>query len=387
MGVTSCRNICGNSNEIVFNSQNINQESKSRRNSINDSQIRKNNNYNNFIKQFEENLPSLGKYYDINEFKQKIPENTNNYMIENVLKIPEKYKANSNIYEMKPIQFENGNIYSGNWNENLKMDGLGKYYIQGGNLLVEGIWDDGNLVYGRIFYANDNIYEGEIKNSSYHGKGKLIFNNGEIYEGDFIDGNITGHGNFTFSDGTIYEGELVQGEFKGHGVMKWINGIQLEGDFSGPTLSNYGKLIGNDGEKYEGNFNNNYFNGKGKYTYKDGSTYEGDFEFGLKNGKGTYIKKDMFTYEGDWANDQPHGYGKFYYNDYIVKGVWRNGINVEISEFEKGEPNDFNVNILNFGVESFNLRPQQLPNLDNMDVTNKKFGVDDSPSYLNSMSE
>ena len=40
---------------------------------------------------------------------------------------------------MKPIQFENGNIYSGNWNEKLKMDGFGQYYIKEGNLFVEGI--------------------------------------------------------------------------------------------------------------------------------------------------------------------------------------------------------------------------------------------------------
>jgi hypothetical protein len=387
MGVSTCRKICGNKNEIEINNQYLNQEKQSKNNSIINGNLIINNNYNNFIKQFDEKLPNIGKYYDINQFKQIIPENANNYMIENVITIPEKYKTNNNIYEIKPIEFENGNIYSGNWNEKYKMDGLGQYYIQDGNILVEGIWDDGNLVYGRIFYSNDNIYEGEIKNSTYHGKGKLIFNNGEIYEGDFLNGDITGHGTFTFSDGTTYEGELVQGEFKGHGIMKWINGIQFEGDFSGTSLSSYGKLMGDNGEEYEGNFNNNYFNGKGKYTYSDGSTYEGDFEFGLKHGKGVYKKKDMFAYEGDWANDQSHGFGKFYYDDYIVKGVWRNGMNVEISNFEKGEPNNFNSNILNFNVDAFSLLPQQLPNLDNLDVSIKKFGIENSTSYLNTLNE
>ena len=387
MGVSSCGDLCGNKNEIEFNNQNTKQEKQNNNINLIDGHIIINNNYTKFTKQFEEKLPHFGQYFDINQFKQEIPENAKNYMIENVLNIPEKYKKYGTIYEIKPIQFENGNIYSGNWNENYKMDGLGQYYIKEGNLLVEGIWDDGNLVYGRIFYSNDNIYEGEINNSNYHGKGKLIFNNGEIYEGDFVDGEITGHGIFTFSDGTTYEGELVMGEFKGHGVMKWINGIQFEGDFSGPTLSSYGKLTGDNGEEYEGDFYNNYYNGKGKYTYSDGSTYEGDFEFGLKNGKGTFNKKDMFTYEGDWANNQPHGFGKFYYNNYIIKGVWRNGINVEISNYEKGDPNDFNANILNFKVDEFSLLPQHLPNLDNMDVTIKKFGVESSPSYLNTMND
>ena len=95
----------------------------------------------------------------------------------------------------------------------------------------------------------------------------------------------------------------------------------------------------------------------------------------------------MFTYEGDWANNQPHGFGKFHYDNYIIKGVWRNGINVEISNFEKGDPNEFNANILNFKVDEFSLLPQHLPNLDNMDVTIKKFGVESSPSYLNTMND
>lgn len=387
MGTSSCNNLCGGKNENELNNQELDNANQKNNNNLINSHFLIHKNYNNFTKQFEAKLSSFGKYYEINKFKQIIPEIANNYMIENVLSIPKNININQNVFEMKPIQFENGNIYNGNWNENYKMDGLGQYYIKEGNLFVEGIWDDGYLVYGRIFYANDNIYEGEIKNSNYNGYGKLIFNNGEIYEGDFIDGEITGHGLFTFPDGTTYEGEFDKGEFKGHGVMKWINGIEYEGEFCGPILSNYGKLTGDNGEMYEGNFYNNYFNGKGKYTYSDGSTYEGEFEFGLKNGKGVYKKKEEFIFDGDWGNNIPHGFGKFYYKDYIIKGVWRNGINVEISNFEKGDPNNFNENNLNFKEEGFSLLPQKLPNLENMDNTVKRFGVESNPSYLNTLNE
>jgi len=39
-------------------------------------------------------------------------------------------------------------------------------YIKEANLFVEGIWDAGKLIYGRVFFPNENIYEGEI-NLSY----------------------------------------------------------------------------------------------------------------------------------------------------------------------------------------------------------------------------
>ena len=395
MGASSCNNLCGDENaENEINTDNIH-IAKNNKNNLDNPNINKktpslinnDNKYNIFLKKFEANLPKLGKYFDQKKYKEIIPEIANEYIIENPIKKPEHIQLNQNLYEMKPIQFENGNIFKGNWNENYQMDGFGQYYIQDGNVFTDGIWDNGKLVYGRIFYSNNNIYDGEINNSNYHGKGKLIFNNKEVYEGDFKDGEITGQGIFSFSDGTIYEGEFEKGEFNGHGIMKWNNNtIQYEGDFNGAVLNDYGKLTGENGEKYEGYFYNNYFNGKGIYTYSDGSIYDGEFEFGLKNGKGNYSKKDDFRYEGDWANNLPHGFGRFYYKEYTIIGIWRNGINVEISNFEEGDSSSFDKNILNFEIEAFSLMPHKLPNLERLD-SNEKFGVETTPSYLNSLTD
>ena len=180
MGTSSCNNICGCNKNQKMNSQ-ILDETNSNNNYLINTNSLHHKNYNNFTQKFESILPKFGKYYDIDTFKRKIPESANNFMIENVLNIPENFPKNKATYEMKPIQFENGNIYCGNWNENYKMDGLGQYYIEEGKIFIEGIWDEGKLIYGRIFYSNDNIYEGQIKDSNYNGKGKLIFNNGEIY--------------------------------------------------------------------------------------------------------------------------------------------------------------------------------------------------------------
>jgi hypothetical protein len=387
MGVASCHNCC-DKNEKEFHNQNLYIEKKGNNKKIINANSLNNNKYTLYTKKFESNLPKIGKYIEKDQFKEIIPEIANEYLIENHIKIPENIQINNNLYEMKPVEFENGNVYKGQWDEEFKMDGLGQYYIKEGNVFIDGIWDDGKLIYGRIFYDNNNIYDGQIKNSNYHGKGKLMFNNKEEYEGDFFDNEVKGHGIFKFSDGTIYEGEFDKGEFKGHGIMKWNNGdIQYEGEFNGSILNDYGKLVGNNGEEYEGNFTNNYFNGKGVYIYSDGSSYKGDFEFGLKNGKGVYTKKDTFVYEGDWANNMPHGFGKFYYKDFIVIAVWRNGVNVEITNFEKGDMSNFDKNILNFEVKAFNLLPHKLPNLVKID-SNVGYGIEiTTPSYLNTQNE
>ena len=63
------------------------------------------------------------------------------------------------------------------------MDGPGKYYLKQEKVLAEGNWDNGELKYGRVFLPNGDIYEGEIKDSQFNGKGKLITKKGDIYEG------------------------------------------------------------------------------------------------------------------------------------------------------------------------------------------------------------
>jgi len=371
MGLNYCVQNC-NKNGIEQN--NSNRESNSNMNQFSSNYTSfPQQNYNNFTKKFNSKLHFLGKYFDISEFRKMIPTNAYNYMIQNVLNIPENIVQNKSTYEMKPVQFENGNIYSGNWNEKYKMEGYGQYYIKDANLFVEGIWIEGKLIFGRIFFPNGNIYEGDIKDSSFDGKGKLIYNNGDIYIGDFLDGERMGKGKYIFNDGTTYEGELLNSEFKGHGIMKWINGVEFEGNFNGLTLIGFGKLKDNNsGDSYEGNFDNNYFNGYGTYSFSDIGIYEGEFEYGLRNGKGTYKNKDGLFYEGEWANNLPNGIGKFGCKEFIVRGVWKNGKNLEITDFIKGSVHNFDKNKLNFKVPNFNLCPQLLNNLTNYELSDIK---------------
>jgi len=56
---------------------------------------------------------------------------------------------------------------------------------------------------GKIFFCNGDIYEGEWINNMKEGEGKLIFSNGNIYEGDFENDQIHGYGRMTYKYGIV----------------------------------------------------------------------------------------------------------------------------------------------------------------------------------------
>ena len=340
--------------------------------------------YNNFINLFENNLQYLGEYISQQDFNSNIPEKIQSYMIEHPLDIKEEYFKDTETYELKPVEFKNGNIYQGNWNNNLKMEGLGKYFLKEDKVLAEGIWDDGNLIYARVFLPNDDIYEGEMKDSIFHGKGKLIMSNGDIYEGDFVNGEKEGNGKLIFEDKTEYEGHFEKGEFHGKGNMKWANGYNYKGEFIGPRLCGIGFLTNPHGDIYEGGFENSLFNGKGKYIYENGDIYEGEFQYGIKKGKGVYNVLHKYKYDGDWDNDLPCGVGKLtnWNKMAILKSTWRYGKIMEEPIFEKGSKNDFKAIELDIIPEEMNLDTRELSHLEMVDNDSTQYRLGTFPSFL-----
>ena len=332
---------------------------------------------------FKEKLQEYGDYISKNDFNELIPKEIQNYMNENPLqKISESSNKNE-VFEIEPIIFRNGNIYQGFWNKDLKMDGPGKYYLKQEKVLAEGNWDNGELKYGRVFLPNGDIYEGEIKDSQFNGKGKLKSNN-DYYEGDFVDGEKTGNGKITFNDGTIYEGNLNKGEFKGNGHMTWKNGYDYSGEFNGPLLNGKGKLTCPEGDVYEGDFENNLFHGKGKYFFSENKDeYEGEFQYGVKKGKGIYIS-DKYTYDGYWDNDLPCGIGKLKTSDNngVIKSTWRYGKIAEEPIYEKGNEEDFKEIELNIKPKEMILNAKDLPHLEATEVDSTQYKLGNSLSFL-----
>ena len=380
MGCEACRQ-----SEPEANFPLINLEVKSN-DRQNETSSEKKHNYDNFTLLFEDKLQNFGKYFE-QEFNTLITPEILAYMTENPFSLnPEQYEI-SEVYEMKPIEFNNGNVYKGGWNENLKMEGQGKYYLKEDGVLAEGLWKEGNLVYARVFIGKEDsfdIYEGEMKNSSFYGKGKLILSNGVIYEGDFIDGEKTGNGKIIFEDKTVYEGGVEKGDLNGKGKMIWTNGYEYEGDFEFNKLCGNGILKSPNGEIYEGEFKNNLFNGYGKYTFKNGNTYEGQFLYGVKKGKGVYKCLNKFEYDGDWDNDLPCGVGKL--SDWnktgVIKSTWRYGNIMEEPVYEQGISENFEDIDLNIVPDQITLNIKDLSNLDYSDMQSTQFKLGTQVSFL-----
>ena len=311
----------------------------------------------------EREIP-LDHYLSIQEYKLLISEKILNYIETHKLNYQQYFPSNVNVYKSNPKEFSNGNIYHGSWNVDGEMEGYGIYLIKDKNIVTEGIWKKGNMIYGRIFFPNDDIYEGEIENSQPHGTGIFYKANNEIYKGTFVEGEIDGKGTYIYSDKSFYCGEIKKGIFNGEGSMKWNDGTEYHGNFKNSYLNGKGKMFNNIlKEKYVGNFDKNEFNGNGVYTYQNGDIYEGNFEYGMRKGKGVYTRNDNVIFDIIWNDDLPNGNGIVKYNGNQLKGSWRNGNFFGKKQIIKGNINNFNQIDLNFKQNKRLLQPNQLPHL------------------------
>ena len=317
-------------------------------------------------------IPEIGNTILINDYKKVINEDINNYMANNKLNIKKYIHPNISTVQSDPIKFKNNNnIYYGNWNDKNQMEGYGIYYIEDRKIVTEGIWHEGNIIYGRIFFPNGDIYEGEMKNSLPDGKGKISYSNGEIYEGDFKQGEMTGKGIYTFSDRTQYIGDMEKGFFKGYGKMKWNNGTEYTGSFSESTLNGKGIIINMQNEKYDGMFEKNEFNGKGTYYYNNGDKYDGNFEYGIKRGNGKFVRKfDNVEFDGNWNDDLPNGNGIITFKKSNIKGFWRNGVFIGSENEEENNNEDLNNIDKDIKPDKINIIPNSLPHLAITDSNN-----------------
>ena len=342
------------------------------------------NQYNEELtKKFDEKIEFLGKYITPEEFEKSISQNILTYISNNQFKIPGFLKNDYVSYKINPIEFKNGNIFSGNWNEKLEMEGYGKYILKNENVFVEGIWEQGELKYARVFLPDGTIYIGEILNSTFNGQGKLISPNGEIYEGNFNKNEKSGEGKLNFGDGTIYEGNFDKNEMSGEGNMKWENGkIEYFGKFDKNFLSGKGAISNFDGEKYIGYFDKNLFNGKGVYIFDNGNSYDGNFELGFRKGKGIYKKKSGFCYEGEWENNLPNGIGLVKNDNCVIKCFWRDGKIIEKPSYEKGDIEECKCINLNFEVDEMKLKTNELSHLEQHEPIYSQYRAGTMQSFL-----
>jgi hypothetical protein len=292
-------------------------------------------------------------------------------------------------HQLDPVYFGNsGEFYHGNWNNDGLQEGKG-YLVRRDGSKLEGIWSNGELVWGRIYYTDGSYYTGKVHNAQPHGNGvfatterKLLkgtFANGQLsqgeiqYESTFYKGQVKNgvphgfgeyrdnhyvydgewengkrvNGKLTYADGTVFEG-VFGDNLPTAGKFLWKNGTVYQGDLKNISGPHYG-ILDHPSGAYEGQWNGNLYHGKGAYTWKNANSnrYEGEYKSGKKDGKGTYYVNHDDFFRGPWKAGKPDGEGEFVRNGRVIKGRWRKGTFVNI--LGDSQPGD--VEALNFDVE------------------------------------
>ena len=94
-----------------------------------------------------------------------------------------------------------------------KYHGIGTHKSSEG--LKMGLWRKGQLVHGKVEYADGFTYEGNYENSAKCGYAKLKYPNGDYYQGYFVNNDMEGTGLLKFASGSTYKGTFKKGKQNG----------------------------------------------------------------------------------------------------------------------------------------------------------------------------
>ncbi|XP_057681848.1 radial spoke head 10 homolog B isoform X1 [Corythoichthys intestinalis] len=163
---------------------------------------------------------------------------------------------------------KSGNVtYKGQWNHSRRHGKGTVYYNQEETSWYKGNWVLNERVgWGVRCYPSGNIYFGEWKQNLRYGEGTMRWLSlGQLYVGNWHDGVQQGHGTHVwlmkrtepgaeFRPSNQYTGNFFQGYRHGPGIFYYAGGAI-----------------------YEGGWQDNKKHGKGKVTLKDGYEFEGQF--------------------------------------------------------------------------------------------------------------
>ena len=209
-------------------------------------------------------------------------------------------------------------------------------------VIIEGSFDGGNFVEGKMTFSDGTWYEGKFSPVGLiQGSMRCKVQDGAVYLGACSNGVPHGAGELHSADGSVFKGMFD------YGVPVQVQAPpppppkdaerydELTYEYN-HIAGGYGKatLIKPAGVKImvrtdvtrlkvvcKGRFKGDNLI-EGKVTMSDGNWLEGVFEDGvLIQGRGKTVDKYRVVYEGDIKNGYPHGSGKCYYSN----GTWFEG--------------------------------------------------------------
>jgi hypothetical protein len=301
-------------------------------------------------KQLEQELNSLilstgCQFLTLPEFEMRIPTALKDKYTSKHLIIPEdiynSVKLKEEIFMKFPVLYPNGEVYFGEMTSKGLFQGYGVLLKQNKHM-YEGLWNSGQLVYGREYYINGTIYEGKFKNNQpYDETGVFYYSDGDRYFGSVKDTKRDGPGELIFNDSTLFKGEFKNDLFHGKGSIEWPDNNTYEGEFNNGVIEGYGKLTTAEGNVYQGDWKDNLKDGKGIFIWACGYSYTGHYVKGKKEGRGIYVAKRV-KYDGEWKNDKPHGQGTYTEDDRVIEGVFRYG---KLESINGKEVSDMSVTV------------------------------------------
>ncbi|XP_031482396.1 phosphatidylinositol 4-phosphate 5-kinase 9-like isoform X3 [Nymphaea colorata] len=196
----------------------------------------------------------------------------------------------SSISGVQKVVIPSGDLYYGSILDRMPQ-GFGKYFWCNG-CIYEGEWSRGLISgHGRITWPSGAIYEGELFGGYMHGSGAYTGSNKASYKGGWHFSIKHGSGRKRFSNGDVFEGCWVEGVIEGPGKYVWANGNVYIGNMKGGKMSGRGILTWTNGDSFEGNWMDGMIHGFGVYTWAEGGCYVGTWTRGLKDGQGTFYPK------------------------------------------------------------------------------------------------
>ena len=103
---------------------------------------------------------------------------------------------------------------------------------------------------GTMKFFNGNIYSGEWENDIISGKGTFTYKNGDKYVGEYKYGKRSGKGTFTFVNGSSYTGEWANDHYSGHGRFVFKNGNIYDGEWQGGKRNGIGTFTNGSSVTY-----------------------------------------------------------------------------------------------------------------------------------------
>ncbi len=134
----------------------------------------------------------------------------------------------------------------------------------------------------------DEVYDGQWKNGTMHGKGVYVYQGGAIYDGEFFKGKQHGKGVMMLENDASYDGEWRCGVRHGKGKITFTNGAMYDGEFDDGfmhgmgtcTYASDGRPANSEldycwsaGDKMECQVKRSVRHGSCKYTFFNGETF------------------------------------------------------------------------------------------------------------------